>query len=934
MIKLVLLAFVVFGAGLVITNTPDVVYAQQQETIKGSNYDETRTYIGDGYRSVWTSAPQRILDYVDYEGNPVYVDFKHRQENNKVFFDSFGDSLVFDIDTCTLETWDESTRLTTLSHTIKEAVNGTDVWYEIPANDISCDVTYTVNENGIQLISSKGDFDTVYDIDYRYGFEWTYKYQNNDNIKTDHKYGFTFVCDGVSCDDVKINDMPLNDGDTKTKNEIINQFIKIGKNNFDLKEWQHGYTWALKKQQNKTIVDFTHSKGKLGIGESLIVDPVFGYTSATITRVYTNTGSGTSCPGVASQNNGGFYMQRPTSGATGDRCYVSLPYWDISSISDSATIDDVTVRYDVNSLTGNVACDWRSIEGTVSTETATNNWNDALDGTLYVNGDSNCSSTGTNYTLDLGSSADSDLESDLADDEFGLGVSYDSMTRDGNAQILDGGIDLELQVTYTTGVYSPGPPTSPSGTGLPYMNNFTWNTNNATGVEGYAIWNSTDNITWSWLDNTANFTGSEGFYIHGGLYPSESNYYKTSAFSINNGTNSTTTQITSDYYPDAPTISTNTVSENQIDVIYDSAGSSNGGDVVKDYNLQTSINGGTWTDLVSNSTHVNFYNHTGLSNGDVVLYGWRDGNGVGWSDSANATGQTYTSTIGIVQINGYGNVGNILNMAVGAQITDASPLPVDVNSFKFYQNNTLVKTVTSTETISSLPQTVNATLWYLLSDDLPHEFAVVLNVDNVTGTVDIMGTGNFTITREYDPSYVPATDPTYNPVNYTATRSTDQDTITLKVNRDESGNTWQIGCLYQTPTQASLTGGGEWSNATDVGYFLDQSSGRANSHYYITCYNSDKLFTVISYTNSSITLLGIEAFDSIYGSFLGVPVGVFFIVMAAGMANNRTAPNWIVVILGMAGIMSTIGFFTLDQGVWALAIIAGLLGLLVGRKIF
>ena len=68
------------------------------------------------------------------------------------------------------------------------------------------------------------------------------------------------------------------------------------------------------------------------------------------------------------------------------------------------------------------------------------------------------------------------------------------------------------------------------------------------------------------------------------------------------------------------------------------------------------------------------------------------------------------------------------------------------------------------------------------------------------------------------------------------------------------------------------------------------------------------------------------------GDFFGVPLGFMFIIIIAGLATGRSAPTFIIIVLVATGIMTSLGFFTLDQPIWWLILIAGTLGVLAGKR--
>ena len=265
-------------------------------TETGKNYNLIENY-NTGV-ATWNSAPERIFD-------GVYTDFIKSEDSNFITFESMSSSYKFNKNTCVLDDFGagkigNKAVKKTLSHDIKEANNNGNSWRVASVNSSTCDVSYTTNDKGIQIISTKsnvediltqngtnvngtatfdvtgstgGIFTTIYDIDYSSGFEWTFEYTNLDDTKTNHKYGFTTVVN--SNEHTLLDGIKVNNGVVKGKPGIVgnNQSIKIGNTHLDFKNEQHDSTWALKKEVGKTILDFTDAKGALLKGEKLVVDP-------------------------------------------------------------------------------------------------------------------------------------------------------------------------------------------------------------------------------------------------------------------------------------------------------------------------------------------------------------------------------------------------------------------------------------------------------------------------------------------------------------------------------------------------------------------------------------------------------------------------------------------------------------------------------------
>lgn len=288
---------------------------------------------------------------------------------------------------------------------------------------------------------------------------------------------------------------------------------------------------------------YTYNESILFDGDWLTIDPTWGPTGFD-SVLYMRDATGANCVSHSATNTAAINAgQRDISNGN---CFRGYAYWDTTSIPNTSDITSLTLDFEV-----------ASISGTAKTYSAYNMDNDPTitadatdfldmhDGNACAFEDVQFETVGTGKQIVLSAGCVTDFQSQLTDDYFSLGFTgEDTSSPDGSDHFITlctaaCTTPLELTVEYNV-IFGPGPPINPVAT-TDQLNqiNFTWNTNNATGTVGYAVFNSSNNVTWDWLTNTANFTGDDGFYLHTGLPNSQRMWYKTSAFAASNGTNST-----------------------------------------------------------------------------------------------------------------------------------------------------------------------------------------------------------------------------------------------------------------------------------------------------------------------------------------------------------------------------------------------------------
>lgn len=910
-------------------------------TFSSPNTDLVEHYEGDHVVGQATIYPYERLQ----TGTNSYTEYRVFDKDQYITFESATVSANFYDDgnvklfSSGMVKTGEQPLINNISHTIKEALNGTDDWHVLDMGSTPTSFTYTQNLNGINATQKRGDWLIQYDVNFMGAMKWTYRYTNNDEAKTNYKYGFTTVFSGdffVTIDGHKYNTATMAEPVQISAEELGTQLITIQDYNgfkvtFDPQNNIHDYLWAVKIQKDKIILDFTFAKNALGIGQTLIVDPTFGFTAGTQYRVDDKNIAGGACHGTATAPltvDTTMYSVPASGGVSG--CAISVVKFDLSSVPYYVSqVANATVRHTSSTLTNARNCDYVAMGSIVPNVSTTQQvWDQIMNATKrYVANSATCTATGLKL-ISLGGAANTDIKNQLGNitNQWSLGYKANSMVRDASVHQNIFSTASALQFVY---VYTPSSPTGLSCTSVAYKVNCSW-----TGVShasGYYLGRSLNNSTFTNKTSVSNTTSTvlSSFFKINQLY-----YMNVTALGIErNSTSSSFTSFTTDTYPSAPQNPTATAINTTSIIVRWAPPSSSGGDPITGYKIDYCITCVAWTNLVNETNTLN-YNQTGIAEGTTVTYRIGAWNNVGLNVySSNFTGQTAETIAGSTVVN-VGVIGDVSRLNATVTLTAGNPTPL-VQVLRFFDNGTLISTQNVNQTI---PQGTSYTfstypVWNQITDANVHAYTVRAYTTNTVGPKTLNGSAT-NDSREYNPDYFSATDPSQGLVNFTVNRLDDEDTVNLKVNRDEGGNTFQIECLYQDNSQAAFNGGGTWHNFTNIGFLNDTLPDVVNTHIYITCYNDALLFTTTSYTNSSLALFGIEIFDDSYGQMLGVPVGIFFLAMAGSMANKRTAPTWIVVVLAMAGAMAAIGFFSFNPLVWGLALVTGLLGIFVNQKVF
>ena len=467
---------------------------------------------------------------------------------------------------------------------------------------------------------------------------------------------------------------------------------------------------------------------------------------------------------------------------------------------------------------------------------------------------------------------------------------------------------LSAGVSALAGV-PPDPPTSlsssiPNNATAPLDIVLTWTLPGNTGTASLSdikIERSTNNTTWTPLTTLFTGSGSSVSFTDQVGTPGQY-YYRVYAVSphgtsiASNDTNSTTSDV-----PDAPVLSGTIINDTQIDLEWTTPNSSS--DLI---NYRLTQNG---VDILQPSVGTNSHSVTGLTPGgtyDFIIYAKNYAGDSTGSNTIQLT--TYITPTGTLTAT-VNQIGATLEIVPSFTLTGGTPVPSFTN-ISLYEGGVLKKTAPY------------GTFYYHLPDG--GATALELRINDSSHWYNPTFVYTFTATSTYIPNW------DSNNVSHDITRA--NNLFNIIVNWDTT-IPFDMTCEYKTSQQAIDKTAGITSTGTGLWAFQD--SGVAindGTHVYGECTSNNQ--TVLTFTSygPNLILAGAGLLNQHSGDFLGVPAVMIFIIAVAGLFTGRSANTGILVILSVIGIAGFLGFMIIDQATWGFILIAGVLGLFVGRR--
>ena len=232
------------------------------------------------------------------------------------------------------------------------------------------------------------------------------------------------------------------------------------------------------------------------LGETITLDPTFGFQSDSVYGVTTSSSADTNCNSGSSLNSISVIAMEDS--ATSGNCDFFSSQFDVTGIPDGSNLRSAQLKLTVDTAS-DINCDINAMIAKPSIETASDLKLDVNNGTSYIDNNDWCTTIGQKI-ITLPDSFETDCESKLTSDWCAVGFTFDSITRDSTDHLLELS-DIQLIIQYGTNI-TPNIPTLNSVAQIADTGSLLLTYTNATNM---------DNATQPAIANYTIFTGETLF---------------------------------------------------------------------------------------------------------------------------------------------------------------------------------------------------------------------------------------------------------------------------------------------------------------------------------------------------------------------------------------------------------------------------------------
>ena len=948
-----------------------------EETYRGDTY--TDTLQPDGITHTWNSESQRYVETgnLDSQGRKIYAHYILDDQPTYVKVTNGDASFVFDKTTCSAQIYQGgiiagNSIVSSDSYVPKFSTDGSGIWSIVNSvNDASCVTEIIETANSIEVSGTKTSSAGIFKIRYLkvdgQPLETILEATNLSSL-TDRRFGVTQTqsIPQVITFGGQQRDLANHVGETFDRTWLENNKAELfefsqGLKFNVIKAWDNLESVKINSvSDGMASISFNYLRNTpiLAPNETLIIDPTYSSNNPTQDeKVITGNQAGTSCAAAASEVDASDLAMFLTDADFSGTCQRAFVEWNISSIPTGVDVTDTLFKFDIAIVTNSANCDITQNHLKLSTMAFQAIWDDIGNGTEYVNNNSYCTTTGNDKSVDLGSSADTEVEARLTNgDWFGIGLKFDSETR-----VSLGNRDVEIEDEESAG--TPDPTLE-----ITYVEPFLDIDFTAFDVD---IIGDAAKITGS-----INITSGVSIPVHNteiillvngsSIYTNSTIPSETTPYAVDFGP--AWLQMTTDnVYNFTAQVSADNSFDDSFssypfdDDVFDAVGINNGTVtgtetyVAGEINNAFSFDGASYITL-ANESNFDFERTSPFSISFWLKWSAPDSGRVFTKNAANsATG---------IQIN-HSNNGDLIFRLINTATTneifvfsfsgsfadniyhhyvftyDGSSLASGV---KLYADGVLEPLTISTDNLSATILNNNSAVIGANGDasnittgemdevkfydyELSSDQAIDLFLINGAYSATNSNSTSVFSARQYDPDYFTAIDPTQGLVNYTFS-----ETNFLNVNRDTNSTLFNVECRYFTQTQAfqnPLTEG-TWDNQTNVLFYTNDASG----YYYVQCFNDGELFiTAISQNFTNALVPGLIIFDQL-GGFFGAPSVVLVIISILSLGTGRNYPIIMLIAASVTGILLALELLVLDPGLVVAIIIMTGIGLFGIRKFY